>query len=145
MKFKSRIDFLHKIIVWATVLFLLGIVVFIWLDHSENIAVNIWATVICLATVALLVSVYSNTHYEIDSEFFYYQSGPIRGKFPVSQIREIDVNRTLWVGTLKPATALKGLIIKYNKYDEIYISPKTNESFVAEILKLNPEVKINRL
>ena len=49
------------------------------------------------------------------------------------------------MGTLKPATALKGLIIKYNKYDEIYISPKTNESFVAEILKLNPEVKINRL
>ncbi len=145
MKFKSRVDLLHKIIVLGTVLLMLATVIFIWIDNSENIAVNIWATVICLASSTFLISIYTQTNYEIDSEFFHYQSGPIKGKLPIQQIREIDVNRTLWMGTLKPATALKGLIIKYNKYDEIYISPKTNESFVAEILKLNPEVKINRL
>jgi len=39
---------------------------------------------------------------------------------------------------LKPATATKGLIIKYDKYNDIYISPDSNESFVEAILKINP-------
>lgn len=144
MKFKSRVDLLHKIIISATIFLMLGIVILIWSDNSESIAVNIFSTIICLATSALLISIYTNTNYRLDSEFLHYQTGPVKGKFPVSRIKELDVNRTLWVGVLKPATALNGLIIKYNKCDKIYISPENNEGFVSELIKLNPNIKINR-
>ncbi|HET8839525.1 MAG TPA: PH domain-containing protein, partial [Flavobacteriaceae bacterium] len=55
--------------------------------------------------------------------------------------REIIKGETRWCG-LKPATAGKGLVVKYNKYDEIYISPKTNDSFVEKLLQLNPKIEI---
>lgn len=47
----------------------------------------------------------------------------------------------MWTG-LKPATARNGLIIKYNKFDEIYISPETNDTFVDKILELNGNIVI---
>ena len=37
---------------------------------------------------------------------------------------------------------LKELIVKYGKYDEIYFSPKTNETFIKAILKIKPNIKI---
>ena len=63
--------------------------------------------------------------------------------FLFSSIREVVVNQTLWVGT-KPATARNGVIIYYNKYDEIYFSPADNEAFVAALLKINPEIEVVR-
>jgi hypothetical protein len=34
------------------------------------------------------------------------------------------------------------LIIKYGKFDEIYMSPETNDEFINSLLKLNDAVKI---
>ncbi|WP_127844130.1 PH domain-containing protein [Psychroflexus aestuariivivens] len=70
-----------------------------------------------------------------------YKSGFISGCISIDEIREIIVGKTLWVG-LRPATARHGLIVKYQKYEQIYITPLTNEKFIDTILKLNPEIKI---
>ena len=81
------------------------------------------------------------TKYELTKTYLKYKSGPIRGKIELKKITQIIKNKTLWVG-IKPATAKNGLIIKYEKYNEIYISPKTNETFIKQILKLNSGIKI---
>jgi len=47
----------------------------------------------------------------------------------------------MWSGT-KPALARNGLIIKFNKYDEIYIAPERNNELISDLLKVNPEIKI---
>jgi hypothetical protein len=65
------------------------------------------------------------------------------GKFSVSSIQKIAVNKTLWVGT-RPATARNGVIIYYNKYDEIYFSPSDNEAFIKALLEINPEIEVVR-
>ena len=65
----------------------------------------------------------------------------IRGKIEIERIKEIIKGKSLWSG-LKPATARNGLIIKYDKYEEIYISPEINETFVNKILELNNNTKI---
>ncbi len=70
-----------------------------------------------------------------------YKSGPFNGKISIDRITEIVKGKTLWVG-FRPATSRKGLIVKYDKYNEIYISPKTNESFIEKILELNGKIKI---
>lgn len=144
MKFRSKVDSIHGLIILGTVFCLFLLIVFIWIDRSENIAVCIWVTFLLIGINAYLISIYLYTQYELDDEFLKYQSGPIKGKIKINSIREIDVNRTLWIGYLKPATAFHGLVVKYNTFDEMYISPLTNEGFVLEILKRNSSIKINR-
>lgn len=100
-----------------------------------------WSMTTILLVIALMFWLYFGTYYELSNNQLLYRSGPINGKIEISRIREISKGKTLWVG-LKPATAKNGLIVKYDKYNEIYISPKTNESSIEKILELNSEIKI---
>ena len=99
--------------------------------------------VILAATTLMMISFYPHTYYRIDGDALRWRSSILFGKFSVSSIREVVVNQTLWVGT-KPATARNGVIIYYNKYDEIYFSPADNEAFVAALLEINPEIEVVR-
>ena len=45
---------------------------------------------------------------------------------------------TIW----KPALSHIGLIITYNKYDDIYISPEKSEQFITQLLETNPNITI---
>jgi len=47
----------------------------------------------------------------------------------------------MWSG-IKPALARNGLIIKYAKYEEIYLAPENNDEMVADLLKINSEIKV---
>lgn len=70
-----------------------------------------------------------------------YRSGPFQGRIAIDHIREIIVNCTSYSG-IRPALARNGLLIKFKKYDEIYISPDNNENFLEAIQVLNPNIKI---
>lgn len=142
MKFKSRKDLLNSSIVSLTISFLVGIVPFIWLDN-EIITIQklIGSSVIILISV-LLAWIFWGTNYTLTQEKIKINSGPVKFNMRIENISEIIVHTTLWVGW-KPATAMNGIIIKYNRFDEIYISPKTNEIFVREILKINPQIKVS--
>jgi hypothetical protein len=144
MKFKSRKDILNTTVYWICFIGILVIIPFAWLDESENIAVKIFVTVLLTAVLGFLYSVFYRTYYEMNSKEILIQNGPIDGKVQIDSIHEIVSNTTMWVGFWKPATAMNGLIIKYNKFDELYISPETNEKFIEEILKINPEIKVTR-
>lgn len=99
--------------------------------------------VILAATTLMMISFYTHTYYRIDGDELRWRSSILFGKFSVSSILKVVVNQTLWVGT-KPATARNGVIIYYNKYDEIYFSPADNEAFVAALLEINPEIEVVR-
>ena len=79
----------------------------------------------------------------IENGCVHYKSGPVKGKIEIDSIRKIKMNANLYSG-LKPALAFKGIIVYYRKYDEIYFSPKTNESFVEELLKINNNITIEK-
>ncbi|MDO6854037.1 PH domain-containing protein [Cellulophaga lytica] len=140
MIFKSRKDNLFKGVMIVVILLLCLILFFSIFDevkttnHIVSIVVN--ALVLCL-----LLWVFYGTSYKLTSTALSYKSGPFKGEIAITDIHQIIKGKTLWVG-LKPATASKGLIIKYNKFDEVYISPKTNDSFITEILKHNSTIKI---
>ncbi len=140
MKFKSRKDILISSIIIGLSILLIGTVSFD-VATTTNARHEYWSMLIVLAAVALLLWLYFGTNYELSKDQLIYRSGPINGKIEISRIREIIKGKTIWVG-LKPATARKGLIVKYDKYNEIYISPKTNESFIKKILELNSKIKI---
>lgn len=86
--------------------------------------------------IAFLLQLSFGTEYELTKTELKYKSGLISGKIEIERIKKIIKVKNLWVG-LKPATARNRLIIKYDKYDKIYITPKTNDMFVEKILEYN--------
>ena len=95
------------------------------------------------ATTLMMIAFYTHTYYTIDGEELRWRSSILFGKFSVSSIQKVAINKTLWVGT-RPATARNGVIIYYNKYDEIYFSPSDNEAFVTALLEINHEIEVVR-
>ena len=141
MKFKSRKDTLFTTIILGLCVFML-VMTLIGFTGGEMKNGKIFSLILVLSVVGLLLWLFFGTNYELTKKNgLVYRSGPIRGKISIDRITEIVKGRTLWVG-LKPATARNGLIVKYDKYNEIYISPDTNELFVKKILELNEQIKI---
>jgi hypothetical protein len=141
MKFSSRKSISFTILIFGTALFLIGFsvfgIAFNWIEQADS-----WMVIPFTIIAALLLWIYFGTHYQLTDTELVYRSGPLRGKIPLNQVREIVKGKTLYTG-IKPATAGKGLIIKFRKYDEIYISPNSNDSFISEILKRNPRVVLS--
>ena len=94
-----------------------------------------------LSPLVLISWIYFDTFYKIENKNLIYHSGFLRGKVEIPMIKEILKGKTMWSG-IKPALARKGLIIKFNKYDEIYIAPESNAELISDLLKVNSEIKI---
>ena len=141
MKFKSRKDILFTTIILGLCIFML-LITLIGVTSGEMENEKYFSLILALSVSVLLIWLFFGTNYELTKQNgLVYKSGPIRGKIAVERITEIIKGRTLWVG-LKPATARNGLIVKYDKFNEIYISPASNELFVKKILELNEQIKI---
>ncbi|WP_298507080.1 PH domain-containing protein [uncultured Maribacter sp.] len=142
MKFNSRKDILFSFIILGISVFLTGIM-FLDIVNGKMEKEGYWPLFLVFGVVGLLLWLFFGTNYELsEKDGLIYRSGPFKGKINTDRITEIIKGKTLWVG-FRPATARKGLIIKYDKYNELYISPKTNETFINKILELRSGIKIS--
>jgi len=140
MKFKSRKDILFSVIIFGILAFILGLTI-IGILRGEMEQSERWTLIPITLVFGFVLWLYFGTNYELCDNEFKYRSGPFNGKISVDRIREIIKGKTVYVG-FKPATARKGLLVKYDKYEEIYISPKTNETFIKKVLEMNSAIKI---
>ena len=138
--FKSKKDTLFTIIIFTILL----LIVFIAIDIITKMSslLHIIPLLIILSVATLISWLFIRTYYIITHDTFYYFYGPFKGQIKLSSITKIKVNTTLWVG-LKPATSMNGIIIYYNKFDDIYISPKDNDLFVKTLIKVQPNIIIS--
>ena len=141
MKFKSRKDILFQVFTFGFSGLFIGLILFRIYSSGEVNYEFVWTDVLILLTVGLLLWLNFGTKYELSQTELKYKSGPIQGKIEIERIKEIIKGKNKWCG-LKPATARNGLIIKYDKYEEIYICPETNDTFVEKILELKRDIKI---
>lgn len=126
---------------WITALGLL-IIIFIEKPEAEAPPIYIFNTIM-IGIISMIIWILLDTKYNIIEEILYYYSGPFRGKININSIRKIERHSGLIVPvTYKPALDTKGLIIHYNSFDDIYISPKKQEIFIQELLKINPNIKV---
>jgi hypothetical protein len=96
-----------------------------------------------LIPIALILWIYIDTYYGIQDNYLIYRSAFLRGKIDILKIREIQLNKTLWSG-IKPALSRNGLIIKFNKYDQVYIAPSDNEKMVNDLISINPNIQVSK-
>lgn len=83
-----------------------------------------------------------HTFYKIKDNKLIYRSGYMHGEIDINTIKEIIKGKTRWIG-LKPALATGGIIIKYNRFDDVYLAPKNNEELIADLLKLNGNIMVS--
>ncbi|WP_234733836.1 PH domain-containing protein [Tellurirhabdus bombi] len=100
-----------------------------------------WLLLPLLAPLGLLLWIYVDTYYQLEQTKLKYKSGFLKGEIDVLQIKEIVKGKTLWAG-LKPALASKGLTIKYNRFDEIYIAPENNTDLLRDLLAINSHIVV---
>lgn len=141
MKFKSRKDLFFQFIVLGTSVAIITLIPLKMILTGAILHTSLWFDIPLLIGAGFLLWIYFSTEYEITPTALYYKSGPIKGSIEIEQINEILKGKTLWSG-LKPAMAKNGLIIKYGKYNEIYISPETNDAFIEYLLKFNEDIKV---
>lgn len=139
MVFKSRKDTFFKTVIVGTVVILVGLPAYHYLDSGvpPGLAVHL----INFAVIGLLLWLWFGTYYRLDATHIHYRCGPLRGKIAINAIREVQRNTTMWSG-FRPATARKGIIVKYNKYDEIYFSPDSNETFIQALLDVREDIPV---
>jgi hypothetical protein len=131
MKFNSAKGFVFPaVIVILVIMAVLSLVAQVYLA----------AFIIGLVLLLFIWMLY-NTYYVIKDNQLLYRSAFLKGVISIDAIYEIERNKTMYAG-LKPALATKGLIVKYNKYDDIYLSPKDADGFVEALIQINPAIKI---
>ncbi|WP_183906671.1 PH domain-containing protein [Rufibacter immobilis] len=139
--FLSSRSWLSSLTIWGTSLLLLGLLA-TEVQSTMPLLGKIALALLCLLLCGLLLWIWFGTFYRITSSTLSYRSGPIHGQIPVQQIKEIRLNTYLWSG-LRPALGPKGLVVLYNKWDEIYLSPLDQETFLKTLLQLNPDIIIS--
>jgi len=137
--FKSRKDRLYGGIIFGISFMLLGIFVVQLLFEGWHI--GLLFHVVNFIVIGFLLWLWYGTYYCVDNRYLHYQSGPLRGKIPIETIREIERDTTMWTG-YRLALARKGVIVKYNRFDDIYLSPDNNDTFIEALLVINPDIQI---
>lgn len=114
----------------------------IYAPDEENEGEGLWIPLTVFGLLfCFFVYTFFTTYYTISQTKFSYKCGFFKGKIDIQKIRKIEYNNSIFVPvTLKLGWSHKGLIINYNQYDDVYISPKNRDQFVAELLKKNPNI-----
>lgn len=138
-RFFSTQNRFTTLLLWGLVLVMVGLV---YNAYRSNELSPVAGWVIGLVSVFILW-VLLDTRYVLRNNFLFYRSGPIRGRIAIGKIKSIRKHSGLFVPvTLKPALDVKGYIITYNQYDDIFISPKNPDEFIQELKKINPDIVI---
>ena len=100
---------------------------------AENDYSVIWPFSLVLAILTLLFYLIVKTTYFIFEEYqLVCRSLFFKRSIPYSDIKKIEKQKGLYVG-FKMSTAWKGIVVHYNKYDELLVSPEREEEFIQEI------------
>ena len=141
MIFKSATSKINKYILIGAIVFMFLMTIPTLFDDSIEPFIIIFE--INLVITIFLLWTYKSTFYILKNEVLIWRSGPFKGSIEIKNINKIEYHKGIIVPTIwKPALSHIGLIITYNKYDDIYISPEKQEEFIATLQRLNQNITI---
>jgi hypothetical protein len=135
----------HKLTIWLywfLVVFMLVILVFPILEDGFTLPI-ILISIFHLVFVIFFITILFNTNYTIQNDELLCKSSVFRSKIKIKNIRKIEHHKGIIVPvTWKLGLSHIGIIITYNKYDDIYISPENVDLFIKDLLAINPTIEI---
>jgi hypothetical protein len=140
MKFKSEKSALVALVIFSITAVIVTVLITEIIYHSGK---DILMPLLLMIPVGFLLWLWFGTGYEIADGVFHYRSGPFSGNILIGSIREIRKSNSLSFAGIKPALSTSGLVIFYNKYDELFISPEDKKTFIEELQRYNPSIKLN--
>ena len=145
MKFTSEFSQKNKILIAVVMLIIVASTIPVFFDEETkgNLIAKIIILAINVVSLILLGWIISKTNYTIKSKNLVCKSGPFKKKIQIKNIKRIEFHNGLIIPSLwKLSLSDKGIIIFYNQFDDIYISPKNADKFLTELLKINPNIVI---
>ena len=140
--FKSSKNYLMISLLWLIIVFLLAIP-FLPDEPQKTAATALFGVLIIYGIAAMLIWILLDTNYKINKNTLFYCSGPIRGTIKIERIRKVERwNKWYVKSLLKPSLGNDGLIIYYEKFEDIYISPKNKEDFINALREINPSIEV---
>jgi hypothetical protein len=131
MLYRAKKDYTFLIVFLFVLLLYSGISLFT-IIYEDDCSV-IWVFLIVLTFLALLfISIYKTTYFRLDQHNLFCKSLIFKKEIPYSSIRKVEKQQGIYAG-VKFSTAWKGIIVHYNKYDELLISPENEEIFIVKI------------
>jgi hypothetical protein len=143
MQFKTRVDLFYKLVV--VFLFLsFGFILFNIDYKNETFSFYLILSILFLLLLfflgTALTTKFTITSIDLICGTFFW-----RKYIPLNSIRKVEKQIGLFAGW-KLSTAFKGVIVHYNKYDELLISPEKEADFIEQInLKLEKTRKVESL
>ena len=128
--YKSKIDWwLGLVLIYPIYRSIVSIVEGEWLGYL--------GVVLCLL---FIVFISKSTRYIInENQLVVKCMFIVNDKIEISKIKRIEKTNSI---LSSPALSLDRMAIRYNKFDEVYISPKDKQAFVDDLLKINPEIDV---
>lgn len=102
---------------------------------------KIWfGLALILVVVAFIAHMLLTTYYKVDNKKLRVKCGFFFDRtINLDTIKEIkETNNPI----SSPATSLDRLLITYNKYDTVIISPKEKGAFINHLTGINPHIKV---
>lgn len=136
MRFKTKVDWFYK----SIILFLLAVFIVgeVSIYQNENTFEAIIFGLIFLLIISFLIAAIFTTHFTFESDHLLCKFSFWKNKIPYATIKKIERQKSVIYGGWKLSTATKGLIITYNSYDELLISPENEDEFIS---KLNSKIQ----
>jgi hypothetical protein len=116
-----------------------------WMEKDNEPFYSILTYVIIMVSVLVfMLHLTLTTHYTFEEDKLVCKSGFFRKSINYDAIRKIESGTQFYAGW-KMSLALKGIIIHYNRYDDILISPENEAQFIQELIKRNSNIEIKKL
>lgn len=136
MLFKTKKDNTFLVVFLFVFLLYSGITIFSLLYENDYSIIWIFSLVLTLLAV-LFYSIIKTTNFILNKDELICKSLFFKKVIPYQTIRKVEKQTGIYAG-IKFSTAWKGLIVHYNKYDDILISPEKEEEFIEA---LNSRIK----
>ncbi len=131
MRFETKRDYTFVFI--FLFVFILYAVIAVFSIITENDYSVIWPfSFVLFALIILFYLITKTTYFVFEENQLVCRSLFFKRSINYSDIRKVEKQKGLYAG-IKMSTAWRGLVIHYNKYDELLVSPEREDEFVHEI------------
>lgn len=131
MIFKTRVDLFYKLVV--VFLFIIFVFILLNIDYKKDVIVFYFTSITSLLILLFFLGSALTTKFVLSDSDLHCKTLIWKKTIPLETIRKVEKQDNLFSGW-KISTAFKGIIIHYNKFDELLISPEKEAVFIEEIL-----------